>query len=167
MKHLQTIAATSANRVIGREGTIPWHIPEDFKWFKGKTLGHAVLMGRKTYESLGRPLPGRLNIVLSGKGPIPGVLTIPSLAGFEPAKFEQQIFVIGGAQIYAQTLPLCSDLFLSVLPREVEGDTFFPEFESRFEWVETLLRHPEFEVRHYRNRAICLAESSGTVHGAS
>ena len=143
----------SLNRVIGRAGKMPWHIPGDFKWFKRKTLGHAILMGRKTYESLGAPLPGRLNIVLTRQGPIPGVLTIPGLDALDTVPHPGQIFVIGGAQIYAQTLPLCTDLFLSVLPREIEGDTFFPAFESRFDLVETILQHPEFEVLHYRNRA--------------
>ena len=152
MKHLKAIAAMSANRVIGREGKLPWHIPDDFKWFKKKTVGQAVLMGRKTFDSLGRPLPDRLNIVATREGPIPGVLTIPDLDRFDPDQYAQEIFVIGGAQIYAQTLRRCSDLFLSVIHREVEGDVSFPEFEPFFDLAETVLRHPEFEVRHYRNR---------------
>ncbi len=153
MKRLQAIAAMSENRVIGRQGKIPWHIPDDFRWFKGKTFGHAVLMGRKTYESLGKPLPGRLNLVASRQS-IPGVVTIPDLAVFDPGDYAQQTFVIGGGQVYAQTLPLCSDLFLSVIPRRMEGDAYFPEFEPQFELVETVLRHAEFEVRHYRNRRL-------------
>lgn len=148
-KSFKAIAAMSLNRVIGVDGKIPWHLPDDFKWFKQITSGHVVLMGRKTFESLGRPLPNRLNIVVTRRGEIPGVTTISDPAAFDPAQFEPDVFVIGGAEIYAQLLPRCSDLYLSVVNREVEGDAFFPEFESLFELKEIVLRHPDFEVRHY------------------
>ena len=140
----------SLNRVIGRAGQIPWHLPEDFKWFKRTTVGHAVLMGRKTFESLGKPLPGRANLVVSRGADIPGVTMIRDLAAFDPAHFPGEVFVIGGAEIYAQLLDRCTDLYLSVVAREVEGDAFFPEFESRFDFVEVPLRTADFEVRHYR-----------------
>jgi len=144
----------SLNRVIGREGQIPWHLPEDFRWFKRMTSGHAVLMGRKTFESLGKPLPNRANIVLTRGGDIPGVTTIADLRSFDPEAFApKEVFVIGGAEIYAQLLPLCSDLYLSVVQREVDGDAFFPRFEDEFELVEIPLRQPEFVVEHYRRRA--------------
>ena len=144
----------SLNRVIGREGQIPWHLPEDFRWFKRMTTGHAVLMGRKTFESLGKPLPNRANIVLTRGGDIPGVTTIADLRSFDPEAFApKEVFVIGGAEIYAQILPLCSDLYLSVVQREVAGgDAFFPRFEDEFELVEIPLRQPEFMVEHYRRR---------------
>ena len=143
----------SLNRVIGREGQIPWHLPEDFRWFKRMTTGHAVLMGRKTFESLGKPLPNRTNIVLTRGGDIPGVTTIADLRSFDPEAFApKEVFVIGGAEIYAQLLPLCSDLYLSVVQREVDGDAFFPPFEDDFERVESPLRQPEFTVEHYRRR---------------
>jgi dihydrofolate reductase len=106
---------------------------------------------RKTYESLGTPLPGRLNIVATQQ-PIPGVLTIPDLARFDPTEYEQEVFIIGGAQIYAQTLSRCSDLFLSMIPAGWKETPSSPEFEPHFELAETILRHPDFEVRHYRNR---------------
>src|SRR5438067_3777359 len=153
MCHLKAIAVMSLNRVIGREGKIPWHIPEDFRWFKQMTTGKAVLMGRKTFESLGSPLPNRLNIVVTRRGEIPGVMTISSLANFEPSKFNTDVFVIGGAEIFAQLLPRCSELYLSVVQREMEGDTFFPSFEERFRLRGIVLRHPEFEVRHYYNES--------------
>ena len=153
MKRLKAIAAMSENRVIGRDGKIPWHLPDDFKWFRKTTIGQAVLMGRKTFESLGKPLAGRVNIVATRGGAIPGVVCIDDLEAFDPGDYAEEVFVIGGAQIYAQTLARCSDLFLSVVRREVEGDAVFPEFEGMFELAETVMRHPEFEVRHYRNRA--------------
>jgi len=150
---LKAIAAMSLNRVIGREGGIPWHLPEDFRWFKRMTSGHAVLMGRKTFESLGKPLPNRTNIVVTRRGEIPGILTVADLRSFDPGAFApKEVFVIGGAEIYAQLLPLCSDLYLSVVQREVDGDAFFPRFEDDFVLVESPLRQPEFVVEHYRRR---------------
>lgn len=151
----------SLNRVIGCNGKIPWHISEDFQWFKKATLGHVVLMGRKTYESLGKPLPKRTNVILT-RGSCdafpPETIVVSGLAKLDEiaqAQFlTQEIFVIGGAEVYAQLLPKCTDLFLSVVKREVEGDAFFPAFEDDFDLVEIALDHPEFEVRHYRNRRL-------------
>jgi dihydrofolate reductase len=152
---LKAIAAMSLNRVIGRAGQIPWHLPEDFRWFKRMTLGHVVLMGRKTFESLGKPLPNRTNIVLTRRGEIPGILTLADLRSFDPEAFApKEVFVIGGAEIYAQLLPLCSDLYLSVVQRAVDGDAFFPPFENVFELVERPFRQPEFVVEHYRRRTV-------------
>ena len=149
---MKAIAAMSLNRVIGRDGKIPWHLPEDFQWFKKVTTGHVVLMGRKTFESLGKPLPNRTNVVLTRGGDIPGVTTLHDLADLSASHFApREIFVIGGAEIYAQLLPRCRELYLSVVLREVEGDAFFPPFEAGFELIDVPLRHAEFEVRHYRN----------------
>lgn len=141
----------SLNRVIGRDNKIPWHLPEDFRWFKQCTTGQVVLMGRKTFESLGKPLPNRTNVVVSRSAEIPGVEVVRDLANFDPSAYApREVWVIGGSEIYAQLLPLCSDLYLTVVQREVEGDAFFPEFESAFEFVGVVLSQPEFEVRHYR-----------------
>ena len=187
------IAAMSLNRVIGRDNKIPWHLPEDFKWFKRLTTGHFVMMGRKTFESLGRPLPNRTNIVISRSprklardesfraafgapriGHWRAQLGRPYQLGFDrfterdvwlvrdPRRLAEahaqvrparELFLIGGAQLYAQLLDRCSDLYLSVVQREVEGDAHFPEFEDRFDFVDVPLRTPDFEVRHFRNRA--------------
>ena len=153
MKHFKAIAAMSLNRVIGSGGKIPWHLPDDFRWFKQTTIGHVLVMGRKTFESIGKALPNRETIVLSRAGfAHPGVRTITSLGEFDLANEARKIFICGGADIYAQTLPLCSDLFLTVVKREVEGDAFFPSFEEMFRLEKILLEHPEFEVRHYRNK---------------
>lgn len=150
---MKAIAAMSLNRVIGVAGGIPWHLPEDFKWFKRMTTGKVVLMGRRTFESLGRPLPNRTNVVVSRTlQPREGVLVLPRLEDFEPGRFSEEVFVIGGAQIYEQLLPRCTDLYLSVVERTVEGDAFFPPFEEGFESCGVVLREPEFQVIHYRHR---------------
>jgi dihydrofolate reductase len=146
------IAAMSLNRVIGRQGKIPWHLPDDFRWFKKVTRGNVVLMGRKTFESLGRPLPDRTNVVVTRGPNIPGVSTVRDLMAFDPTDFEVPVFVIGGADIYTQMLPRCSELLLTVVQREIEGDVFFPEFESLFQLSEIVLTHTEFEVRRYLRR---------------
>lgn len=149
---LKAIAAMAQNRVIGRDGTIPWHISDELRWFKRTTTGHTVLMGRKTFQSLGRPLPNRRNLVVTRGPEIEGVTVIRDLAAFDPAACAApgtDVFVIGGAEIYKQLIPRCDELILTVLPNAEEGDAYFPDFEPFFEFRETLLVHPEFEVRRY------------------
>jgi len=152
MKHFKAIAAMSSNRVIGQGNRIPWHLPEDFKWFKKLTTGHTVVMGRKTFESIGRPLPNRTTIIVSRAGfAFPGVKTITSLDELEINSMPGEIFICGGAQIYAQALPLCSDLYLTLVKRMVDGDAYFPKFEDYFEQVERISDNPDFSITHYRN----------------
>src|SRR5687768_9913500 len=140
----------SLNRVIGRGNQIPWHLPEDFKWFKRMTTGNVVVMGRKTFESIGRPLPNRETIVVSRSGfSFPGVRTVASLDEIDLATETRDVFICGGGQIYAQSLDRCSDLYLTLVLREVEGDAFFPRFEDRFEAKEVVLETPEFRILHY------------------
>jgi dihydrofolate reductase len=149
---LRAIAAMSLNRVIGKEGKLPWHIPEDFNWFKKTTTGQAILMGRKTYESLGRPLPNRRNLVVTRGGNLAGVEIVRDLEGFRSEDYPCDVWVIGGGEIYRQMLDRCEELYLSVIPRVIEGDAFFPEFEDRFEFVGVVLKAVDFEVRRYRRR---------------
>ena len=156
MKPFKAIAAMSLNRVIGAGGKIPWHLPEDFKWFKQKTTGQVVIMGRRTFESIGKPLPNRTTVVLkrSGKS-IPGAIVLSDLSGLDPAQpvfAGRELFICGGAQLYQTALPLCSDLYLTLVKRNVEGDTFFPPFEDRFELAEEIRDEPEFRILHYSNR---------------
>ena len=154
MKHFKAIAAMSENRVIGNGNKIPWHLPEDFKWFKKMTTGKVVVMGRKTFESIGRPLPNRETIVLSrSRFEHPGARTLADLRDVAKAGEAREIFICGGAEIYALALPFCSDLYLTVVKRQVEGDVFFPPFEDRFDLVAELRDTPEFRILHYRNRA--------------
>lgn len=148
----------SLNRVIGVGNRIPWHLPEDFKWFKQMTTGHVLVMGRRTFESIGRPLPNRTTLVLSRSQFLhPGVRTISRLDDIdlsEPAMAGREIFICGGAQIYEQALPLCSDLFLTLVKRVVDGDTFFPDFEERFDLANEVLATEQFTISHYRNRML-------------
>jgi len=143
------IAAMTPSRVIGANGGIPWHHSEDLKFFKRTTLGHVVLMGRTTYESLGRPLPGRENWVLTRGASIPDVLTISS-PGEIPAPPEgKTIFVIGGAQVYELLMPKCSEILLTKIRADHEGDTYFPAFEDAFAPAEILLESPDFVIQRY------------------
>jgi len=152
VKRFKAIAAMSLNRVIGQGNRIPWHLPEDFKWFKRMTTGNVVVMGRKTFESIGKPLPNRTTLVLSRSGfSYPGVQTIRDLVELNPEKESRDIFICGGAQIYARALPLCSDLYLTLVKRTVEGDAFFPPFEDQFRIVEQVMDTPEFSITHYRS----------------
>lgn len=145
----------SLNRVIGCGNRIPWHLPEDFRWFKKMTTGQVIVMGRKTFESIGKPLPNRETIVLTrGAFQYPGVRTIGRLEDLDLAHESREVFICGGAQVYAQALPFCSDLFLTLVKREVEGDTFFPPFEEGFELVEQILDGSEFSILHYRNPVV-------------
>ena len=156
----KAIAAMSLNRVIGSANTIPWYLPKDFEWFKQTTMGHVLVMGRKTFESIGRPLPGREIIVLTRSAElIPGVRTIDGLDALDQENDfgGRTIFICGGAEVYAQALGQCSDLFLTLGKREVEGDAFFPEFEPMFDAGEMLRQSVDFEIRHYRR----LAQASG------
>ncbi len=156
VQHFIAIAAMSLNRVIGAQNRIPWHLPEDFKWFKKLTTGHVLVMGRKTFESIGRPLPNRLTLVLSRSNrPIPGVQVVPGWSGIDPGKgalLGKKIFICGGAEVYRQALPLCSDLYLTLVNRIVEGDTFFPAFEEEFELAETIHDCADFKIMHYKRR---------------
>ena len=146
----------SLNRVIGAGNKIPWDLPEDFKWFKKMTTGHILVMGRRTFESIGKPLPNRTTIVLTrSPKPIAGVWTIAELNQLEPTDPQfagREIFICGGAQVYEQALPLCSDLYLTLVKRVVEGDAFFPSFEERFELGAVLFDSPEFKILHYQRR---------------
>lgn len=155
MTHFQAIAAMSLNRAIGCGNKIPWHLPEDFKWFKRMTTGQVVVMGRKTFESIGKPLPNRETIVLSRGGfSCAGVRVVADLSEIDLASETRAVFICGGAQVYTEALPLCSDLYLTLVKRVVEGDAFFPVFEDRFEVVAQVLDCADFTITHYRNRTL-------------
>jgi len=137
---LALIVAVARNGVIGRDGGLPWHIPEDLKHFKRTTTGHTIIMGRRTHESLGRALPKRRNIVVTRQADA-------DFAGCETAhSLEEAIalarstdecpFVIGGASLYQEALPIATELHLTTVDQDVEGDTYFPEDLSEFVEVE-------------------------------
>ncbi|MGL5046651.1 MAG: type 3 dihydrofolate reductase [Shewanella sp.] len=127
------IAAMAKNRVIGKENKMPWHLPEDLRHFKAMTLGKPVVMGRKTFESIGRPLPGRHNIVVSRQTAlaIEGVTCVNSFDAAKQAAGDcEELVVIGGGQLYAELLPLADVLYLTQINLDVEGDTFFPHWDD-------------------------------------
>jgi dihydrofolate reductase len=133
------IAAVAANGTIGIDGKLPWHLPEDLQHFKKLTLGHPVIMGRKTWESLGRALPGRENIVVTRDAgyQAPGAAVANSLgAALALCTGESVAFVIGGERLFAESLPLAAGLVLTEIHRDFEGDTWFPAFE-RSHWRES------------------------------
>lgn len=143
------IAAMSRNRAIGLGGRIPWHLSEDLKFFKRTTLGHVVLMGRKTYESIGKPLPGRDNWILSRTADIAGVEILRSLEEIPAPPAGKNIYLVGGAELYAALLPRCTEILLTRVTLETPGDAFFPAFEQDFDEGEILITGEQFEIRRY------------------
>ena len=150
--HLTAIVAMTPERVIGRAGTLPWHLPEDLAFFKRTTSGHPIVMGRKTYESIGRPLPKRRNIVLTrdenwtaeGVEVIHRPEDLANLAGIEG-----QVFIIGGSEIYAAMMPQLNELLVSHVFENYAGDTWLPVFENEFPKSVIMESHATFEVRRY------------------
>lgn len=129
---LSLIVAMARNRVIGANGTIPWHLPADLRRFRDLTWGHPLIMGRKTFESIGRPLPGRTSVVVTRQRGYraPGALVVHSLEqALAACRGAEEVFVIGGAELYAQALPLADRLYLTVVQAEIPGDTVMPEFD--------------------------------------
>ncbi|AMN77759.1 dihydrofolate reductase [Pseudomonas azotoformans] len=156
---LSLIAALGENRVIGVDNSMPWHLPGDFKYFKATTLGKPIIMGRKTWDSLGRPLPGRLNLVVSRQTDLAleGAEVFPSLeAAVERAEawaLEQgadELMLIGGAQLYAQGLEQADRLYLTRVALSPEGDAWFPEFDAgQWKLVSNVENAPEGEKPAY------------------
>lgn len=148
------IAAMAMNRVIGHKGGIPWHLSGDLKFFKRTTTGHVVVMGRKTFESIGKPLPGRENVVLSRRPmEIPGVTVVPDLSHLNLPQASKTVFIIGGAEIYRTYLPLCDELLLTIVKLEPVGDVYFPPFEKDFDLVGVIEETGDYEIRRYVRKA--------------
>lgn len=139
-KRIIMVAAVARNRVIGNGPDIPWRIPGEQAEFKKLTMGHVLVMGRTTYESIGRPLPGRTTIVLtrdpdwSAEGVLIAKSFVDALA--KAASYDGEVLVVGGAQVYAEALPLAAEQIISEVPLEPEGDVFYPDFD-RNAWLET------------------------------
>ena len=139
---ISIIVAMAKNRVIGRHGQLPWHLPEDLQRFKRLTMGQVLVMGRRTFESIGKPLPGRRTIIVS-RNPdyvAVGCAVVPSLdAALKLAASAEEIFICGGADIYSQALPLTKRIYLTEIDSVVDGDTRFPEFPEN-EFIELYLQ---------------------------
>ncbi len=151
MTEIALIAAVAANGVIGADNALPWHLPADLRRFKSLTLGHPIVMGRRTFESIGRPLPGRDNIVVSRNSRFApeGVVVASTLEDAIAAATARNelVFVIGGAEIYAQCLPRATRIYLTRLDLEVVGDTFFPDLDPRC-WEESLREEHPAQAGH-------------------
>ncbi len=147
---LIAIAAVARNRGIGLDNKLPWRIPEDFAFFKATTMGQALLMGRKTYESIGRPLPRRTTIVLSRSGfTAPGVLVARDWQEAARLAPDLKLFLAGGAALYAEALPWCSELLLTHVDLEPQADAFFPDWSQRFDAGEVLQTHPTCVMKRH------------------
>ena len=139
MPKLSIIVAMSSNRVIGVNNSLPWHLSEDLKHFKTLTTGHTIIMGRKTYESIGKPLPNRRNIVISRNlnAFYGGIEVVHSLEdAFSTSSNDDEVFIIGGSNIYEQSLHLAEHLYITEIKKAFEGDAFFPEIDKSL-WTES------------------------------
>jgi len=156
---ISLVVAMTRNRVIGRNGGMPWHLPDELRHFKAVTLDHPIVMGRNTHESIGRALPGRPNIVVT-RNPdytAEGCRVAHSLdeALLDCAEWDE-VMIIGGGQLYREALPHADRIHLTLIETELEGDTFFPELEPA-EWNETeLARHPADDRHDYAYRCLRL-----------
>jgi dihydrofolate reductase len=152
---ISLIAALTKNRVIGKNNDLPWHLPDDMKYFMQTTKAHHVIMGRKNYESIPekfRPLPNRTNIVVTRQKNFsaPGCFPVNTLeAGIEMARQqgEKELFIIGGSEIYALGMAYADQLYLTEIDASLEGDTYFPAF-SKEDWLELSRTHHEADARH-------------------
>jgi dihydrofolate reductase len=147
---LSIVVAAADNGVIGRGNALPWRLPDDLQRFKELTMGKPIVMGRKTYESIGRPLPGRTNIVVSRQPElkIEGCTVVNSLqAALVAARAAPEVMLVGGAQLYRSALPLVSTIHLTRVHADVSGDTMFPVLDMQ-QWRETLVGEHPADARH-------------------
>ncbi|MBT9612220.1 MAG: dihydrofolate reductase [Burkholderiales bacterium] len=136
---ISIISAMASNRAIGIRNTLPWQLPEDLKHFKALTMGHHIVMGRKTYDSIGKPLPGRDTVIVTRNADyaVPGCLAVNSLdAALTVSHGDAEVFFVGGAELYRQALSIAHRIYLTEIQRVFDGDAFFPEFDQSL-WVET------------------------------
>ncbi len=149
---MKAIVACALNGVIGCHNTLPWHLPEDLKFFKAMTLGHTLVMGRKTFESLPKLLTGRKTIILSKQAlNVPEAQVIHCFEELFDLKTEGELWICGGAQIYALALPYCQELYLTRVKQSPVGDTYFPSFETSFVMAEVLKDTDQFSILRYKN----------------
>lgn len=152
---ISLIAALTKNRVIGKNNDLPWHLPDDMKYFMQTTKGHHVIMGRKNYQSIPekfRPLPNRTNVVVTRQAAFtaPGCSVVHSVEqalALAQSNHETEVFIIGGAEIYREGFGYANRLYLTEIDATLEGDTFFPVFDKK-QWTETARRHHPADARH-------------------
>ena len=156
---LSIVVAMDDNRLIGSKNQLPWHLPADLAYFKKLTTGKSILMGRKTYDSIGRPLPNRRNIVITRNAniSIPGCEVVSSIDhALELTKDDPEVMVIGGASLCEQLLPKINRLYITKIDGEFEGDVFFPKYDD-FDWLEVSCEsHPKDNSNAYSYKFIVL-----------
>lgn len=156
---LSIVVAMDDNRLIGSKNQLPWHLPADLAYFKKLTTGKSILMGRKTYDSIGRPLPNRRNIVITRNAniSIPGCEVVSSIDyALELTKEDPEVMVIGGASLCEQILPKINRLYITKIDGEFEGDVFFPKYDD-FDWLEVSCEsHPKDNSNAYSYKFIVL-----------
>jgi len=144
------IVAMARNRIIGANNTIPWRLPDEQQLFKRLTMGHHIVMGRKTYQSIGRLLPGRTTVIVTRRHEyvVPGAIVAHSLRdAINAAARDNEVFVIGGADLFAEALPIADRLHLTIVEADLEGDTWMPSFDLG-EWTEVARERHEIDGRH-------------------
>lgn len=147
---MKAIVACALNGVIGFNNGLPWHLPEDLKFFKAMTLGQTIVMGRKTFESLPKLLPGRKTVILSKQAlQVPGAQVIHRFEELLDLKTEGDLWICGGAQLYGLALPYCRELYLTRVKQTPLGDTYFPIFQPPFVEAEVIQDTPEFCILRY------------------
>ncbi|GHE92030.1 type 3 dihydrofolate reductase [Thalassotalea profundi] len=159
MTILSMIVAHADNRIIGKDNTMPWHLPADLAYFKKITLGKPVIMGRKTFESIGRPLPGRQNIVISRDESYhaDGVKTVTSVEqALEAAGKVEEVMVIGGGAIYAHCLPSADRLYITHIKGSIDGDTQFPEYDTGNHWKKVSCDHYQADDKNSYDLGFCV-----------
>jgi dihydrofolate reductase len=146
---ISIVVAISENHVIGKDNKLLWYLPNDLKHFKEITTGHTVIMGRKTYESVGKPLPNRRNIIITRQNiTIEGCEVVSSIeAALALCSHEAEVFIVGGAEIYRQSLHLTDRIYLTIVHKEFDGDSYFPEIEAN-EWKETAREDYEPDIKN-------------------
>lgn len=176
MSKLSIIVAVADNNVIGINNALPWHLPEDLKRFKALTMGHHIIMGRKTYESLGRLLPGRTTVIVT-RNPhyqVEGTIVVNSLkAAIEACAADEEAFLIGGAELYQISLPYADKLYLTAVHQTFEGDAYLPEFDLA-NWQEVTREHHQTDkglaysyITYQRLTAVEAGKASINLKGGS
>ncbi len=149
----KAIAAMSENRVIGRDNDLPWHVPEDLKWLMTRTRQALCVMGRKTFESMPKPMKNRETLILTRQRDYRPRFDTPVIHELDdclPFANGREIFIFGGEEIYRLALPQTREIYLTTIHRTVDGDAFFPAFEDSFEAAHLLRQTPEFTITHYQ-----------------
>jgi dihydrofolate reductase len=166
---ISLIVAMARNRVIGAGNKIPWHLPNELKLFRSLTMGHPIVMGRRTYESIGRLLPGRTTVIVTRQADyhVPGAVVAHSIEeALDACKGDAEVFVTGGAELFRETLPIADRIYLTVVDAEPAGDTFMPHFDTA-DWVETRAQTFPADEKHAHGYRFAVLERKASRAAAA